>query len=95
MLREMESNLKSYEQKSDMKVLQGNFDHCVKKWVEWGQRGQLRNYSSWGAWVAQSVKQLPPAQIMIPGSWDRALRQAPCSVGSLLLSPSPSACAVK
>ena len=24
-------------------------------------------------------------QVMFPGSWDRALRQAPCSAGSLLL----------
>ena len=23
-----------------------------------------------GAWVAQSVKRLPVAQVMIPGSWD-------------------------
>ena len=38
-----------------------------------------------GAWVAQSVKCLPSAQVMIPGSWDGAPRQAPCSVGSLLL----------
>ena len=40
---------------------------------------------SWGAWVAQSAERLPLAQVMIPGSWDRALCQAPCSVGSLLL----------
>ncbi|VCX42949.1 unnamed protein product, partial [Gulo gulo] len=32
-----------------------------------------------------SVDCLPPAQIMIPGSWDRALHQAPCSGGSPLL----------
>ncbi|VCW77697.1 unnamed protein product, partial [Gulo gulo] len=32
-------------------------------------------------WVAQSVKRLPPAQVMTPGSWDRALHWAPCSVG--------------
>ena len=38
-----------------------------------------------GAWVAQSIKHLPSAQVMIPGSWDRALHQAPCSVGGLLL----------
>ena len=43
-----------------------------------------------GAWVAQSVKHLPSARVMISGSWD----QAPTS-GSLLsresTSPSPSA----
>ena len=36
-------------------------------------------------WVAQSVKCLPSAQVMISGSWDQALHQAPCSAGSLLL----------
>ena len=36
-----------------------------------------------------SVKHLPSAQVMIPGSWDQAPRQAPCLVGSLLLPPPP------
>ena len=35
--------------------------------------------------MAQSVEQLPSAQIMSSGSWDGAPRQTPCSVGSLLL----------
>jgi len=39
----------------------------------------------WGTWVAQSVKRLPSAWIMIPGSWDRALHRAPYSAKSLLL----------
>ena len=30
-----------------------------------------------GAWVAQSVKHLPWAQVMIPGSWNRAPCRAP------------------
>ena len=38
-----------------------------------------------GAWVAQLVKGLPLAQVMILGSWDQALNWAPCSVGSLFL----------
>ena len=47
----------------------------------------------WDTWVAQSVKHLPSAQVMISGSWDGALGQAPCSVGSLLLPPPlPPAC---
>ena len=37
------------------------------------------------AWVAQSVKCLPLAQIMILGSWDQALNPASCSVENLLL----------
>ena len=41
--------------------------------------------------VAQSVKRLPLAQVMIPGSWVRALQQAPCSGGSWLVPLSPSA----
>ena len=44
---------------------------------------------SWGAWVAQLVKRLPSAQVTITGSWDPALGQAPCSVGSLLFPLPP------
>ena len=51
-----------------------------------------------GTWVAQSVKHLPLAQVMIPESWDGAPHQAPCSVGGLHLPlPLPAAlptCAV-
>ena len=49
-----------------------------------------------GAWVAQLVKCLPSAQVMIPGFWDQALHRAPCLAGSLLLPlPAvPCACAV-
>ena len=38
-----------------------------------------------GTWLAQLVKHLPSAQVMIPGFWDRVLHQAPCLAGSLLL----------
>ena len=37
-------------------------------------------------WVAQSVKHLPSAQVMISGSWDGVPHRAPCSAESLLLS---------
>ena len=41
--------------------------------------------------MAQSVKHLPLAQVMISGSWDQVLHWAPCSAGSLLLPlPLPS-----
>ena len=46
-----------------------------------------------GTWVAQSVKHLPLAQVMISVSWDQTPRQALCSAGSLLrpsTSHSPS-----
>ena len=47
-----------------------------------------------GAWVAQSVKHLHLAQVMIPESWDRVLSQAFCSAGSLPVPISlPLACA--
>ena len=44
----------------------------------------------WDAWVAQSAKHLPSAQVIIPGSWNRVQHQAPCSKGRLLL-PLPAA----
>ena len=50
-----------------------------------------------GAWVAQLVKHLTCAQVMILGSWDRVLHWAPCLAGSLLLPlplPLPTACAL-
>ena len=37
----------------------------------------------WAPSVAQWVKHLPSAQVMIPGSWNWVPHQAPCSVGSL------------
>ena len=46
---------------------------------------QLKN-TFWGTWVAQLVKHLPLAQVMISRSWDGGLHWTCCSVGSLLLS---------
>ena len=48
---------------------------------------------SGGAWVAQSVKRLPSAQVVISGSWDRAAHGTSCSLGvcfSLSLCPFPT-----
>ena len=42
----------------------------------------------WGAWVAQSVKHPPSAQVMIPGPWNGAPSWAPCLARSLLLPSS-------
>ena len=48
--------------------------------------------------MARSIKHLPSAQVMISGSWDQALHQAPCSVVCLLLSlslcSSPCSCSL-
>ena len=38
-------------------------------------------------WVAQSVKCLPSAQVLTPGSWDGAPGHAPCLAKTLLLLP--------
>ena len=50
-----------------------------------------------GTWVAQLVKHLPLAQVMVPGSWDQVQHRAAYSVGSLLfpfpLPASPPTCA--
>ena len=43
--------------------------------------------------MAESVKPLPSAGVMVLESQDRALSQAPCSAGSLLLPLHP-ACAI-
>ena len=41
-------------------------------------------------WLSRLSICLYLAQVMIPGSWDQALHQAPCSVKSLLLPASPA-----
>ena len=41
-----------------------------------------------GTWVPQLVKLLSLAQVMIPGSWDQALYQTPCSAEPAFLPPS-------
>ena len=51
--------------------------------VLWRCRDQSTMFR--GTWVPRLVKRLPSAQVMIARSWDRALHQAPGSVGSLLL----------
>ena len=43
-----------------------------------GQINSAKEIILGGTWVAQSVKQLPSTQVMIPGSWDRVLHWAPC-----------------
>ena len=49
-----------------------------------------QNVAPEGAWVAQLVKGLPSAWVMIPRSWDGALHWVPCSAGSLFLPLPPA-----
>ena len=46
---------------------------------------QIKNII-WGAWVAQSLKHLRSAQVMISGSWDRAPHLLPLPLPLLVLS---------
>ena len=49
--------------------------------------------SLWSTCVAQLVKRLPLAQVMISGSWDQVLSWAPCSAEVYFsLCPSPCLC---
>ena len=52
--------------------------------VSWGMWACL-----WGAWVVESVKCLPSAQVLSLGSWDRAPHWTSCSGESLFLLPLP------
>ena len=65
-------------------TLSATFEGGTKEYV---------NY--WDDWVAQLVKHLPSAQVMIPESPDQVPHPAPCSAGSLFLPlpATPPTCA--
>ena len=46
----------------------------------------INNKEIWDTWVAQSVEHVHSAQVLIPGSWDRARCRALCSAQGLLVS---------
>ena len=50
-----------------------------------------RWFFSWGIWVAQSVRHLPSAQVLNPGSWDQDPRWLSSLLSGESASPSPSA----
>lgn len=64
--------------------MENSHDFLKDMFVKWTF---LKNQANGGAWVAQWVKLLPLAQVIISGSWDQAPPQhgAPCSAGSLPL----------
>ena len=43
---------------------------AMAKGLSLGRGNMLLKCALRGTWVAQSVKHLPPAQVVIPGSWD-------------------------
>ena len=58
---------------------------CVPAALRLPDRQDFQRNPWRGIWVAQSVKPLPLAQVMIPRSWDQAPHGAPYSAESLLL----------
>lgn len=79
--RELELDLSSYP---------GGFGWGL--WQEQGRKSIIvfshklnENLFSSGNWVAQFIKHVPSAQVLISGSWDRTIYRAPCSTGSLYL----------
>ena len=56
-----------------------NHVHCCVNY-------ETEKFEARGPWVAQLMKHLLSAQVMIRGSWDRVPHRAPCSVGNLPLS---------
>jgi len=69
------------------------WSYPIKKW--YSSCSSSERYSLQDAWVAQSVKRLPSAQVMIPPSWNWVSHWAPCSAGRppLPLPAAPPACA--
>jgi len=56
----------------------------------WTPLGGVKEKPSLGSLGGSVIQRLRLAQVMVPGSWDRALHRAPCSAGSLLLSLFPT-----
>lgn len=50
--------------------------------LECSYHSSFKSFISQGVWVAQLVKHLPSAQVIIPGSQAQAPPRAPCSAGS-------------
>ena len=55
---------------------------------QWGEPRERTHRGDWEGCLGGPVtKHLPLTQVMIPGSWDRALHQAPCSAPPLPPAP--------
>ena len=61
-------------------MLLTSWSYTANQWLYQNLKSKTR-----GTWVAQLVEHLPPAQVVIPGSWDGALSWTTCSAGSLRL----------
>ena len=71
----------SIKSKWENNVRRKSFEMKIQKFLK-------KRFIYRGAWSVQSVKHLPYALVMIPGFCDGTPQPAPCSRGSLLLSPS-------
>ena len=60
-----------------MTVESCNKDRKAYKSLKYLQSGFLQKKNVWGARMVLSVKHLPSARVMIPGSWVQALHWAP------------------
>lgn len=63
-------------------------NNCFYTLGIYGWKPKLTNELLWGVRVGPSVERLTPDSVVILGSWDGALRWAPCSARSLLGTPS-------
>ena len=72
--------------------------NLLSKYEIYDKQKPFKREQGWGAWLAQLVKRLPLAQVIILRSWDEPA-QALCSAGSLLLPlplpAAPPACALR
>ena len=82
----------SAEQHVELKINTKHSLPTISVIVSWNTKDRYRLFIEKkkkkirGAWVAQWVKTLPSARVMVSGSWDWSPHRALCSAGSLLPS---------
>ena len=70
------SNLNNKEENEQCQ--RENTKRCYAYVTSPRRKREKRKFDVRGSWVAQSVKRLPWAQVMIPVSWDQAPFGTPC-----------------